>query len=66
MAAATKYVPGVTRDAEKTSAQAAAFEKGVPMAHVVRIPHANHYVFRSNEADVLREMNEFLSKLKRD
>jgi pimeloyl-ACP methyl ester carboxylesterase len=52
------------QDVETTSTQAAAFEKGVPSAKVVRLPHANHYVFRSNEADVLREMNAFLSGLK--
>jgi pimeloyl-ACP methyl ester carboxylesterase len=40
-----------------------AFEAGVPSAQVIRLPNANHYVFRSNEADVLRSMNEFLSKL---
>ncbi|HMH14502.1 MAG TPA: alpha/beta hydrolase [Edaphobacter sp.] len=43
--------------------QAVAFETQVPSAHVVRIPHANHYVFRSNEADVLREMNAFIATL---
>ena len=52
------------QDQERTGLQAAAFEKGVPSARVVRIPHANHYVFRSNEADVLREMNAFLAGLK--
>jgi pimeloyl-ACP methyl ester carboxylesterase len=54
------------RDEAMTGAQATAFEKGVPTAHVVRIPHANHYVFNSNEADVIREMNTFLGTLKRD
>lgn len=44
-------------------AQANAFEKGIPSARVVRLPKANHYVFLSNEADVLREMNTFLSAL---
>jgi hypothetical protein len=29
----------------------------------VRLPRANHYVFLSNEADVLREMNAFLASL---
>ena len=48
------------RDTER---QAVAFERQVPSAHVVRIPHANHYVFRSNEADVLREMNAFIATL---
>ena len=32
----------------------------MPSARLVRLPHANHYVFRLNEADVLREMNAFL------
>jgi hypothetical protein len=36
--------------------QAKAFERGVPSARVVRLTHANHYVFKSNEAGVLREM----------
>jgi hypothetical protein len=31
---------------------------------VVRIPHADHYVFRSNEADVRREIDAFVSGLK--
>jgi len=41
----------------------AAFAQQVPSAHVVRIPHANHYVFRSNEAEVLRQINTFISML---
>jgi non-heme chloroperoxidase len=44
-------------------AQVAAFARQVPSAHVVRIPHATHYVFRSNEADVLREINAFIATL---
>lgn len=51
------------RDIESTGAQAKAFETGLPSAHVVRLAHANHYVFRSNEADVLREMNAFIGSL---
>jgi pimeloyl-ACP methyl ester carboxylesterase len=43
--------------------QIAAFERQVPSAHVVRIPHATHYIFRSNEADMLREMNTFIASL---
>jgi non-heme chloroperoxidase len=45
-------------------AQAKAFESGLPTARVVRIPNANHYVFLSNEADVLREMDAFIGGLK--
>jgi non-heme chloroperoxidase len=44
-------------------AQADAFEKGLPNARVVRLPHASHFVVRSNEADVLREMNAFIDGL---
>ncbi len=42
-----------------------AFEKGLPQAHVVRLPHASHMVFLSNEADVLREMHAFIDRLPR-
>ncbi len=47
-----------------TTRQAKAFEDGVPTAHVVRIPGADHYVYLSNEADVLREMKSFFSTLR--
>ena len=43
--------------------QVKAFEQGVPSARVVRLPGANHYVFLSNEADVLREMRAFIASL---
>jgi pimeloyl-ACP methyl ester carboxylesterase len=56
-------VAAEARDEATTGAQAKAFESGVPSARVVRLPHANHYVFFSNEADVLREMNAFLSSI---
>jgi non-heme chloroperoxidase len=42
-----------------TAKQAKIFEEGVPTAHVVRLPGADHYVYLSNEADVLREMKSF-------
>ena len=51
------------RDTVATDAQAKAFEKGIPSARVVRLPYADHYVFRSNEAEVLREMNSFIATL---
>jgi hypothetical protein len=50
-------------DEAVTGAQAKAFKSGFPSARVVRLPHANHYVFFSNEADVLREMADFLGRL---
>jgi len=43
--------------------QSDAFEKGVPSARVVRLAHASHKIFLSNEADVLREMNAFINGL---
>jgi pimeloyl-ACP methyl ester carboxylesterase len=56
-------VAAEARDEATTGAQAKAFESGVLSARVVRLPHANHYVFFSNEADVLREMSAFLGSL---
>ncbi|HYL78508.1 MAG TPA: alpha/beta hydrolase [Bryobacteraceae bacterium] len=52
------------RDIARVEPLVKAFEKGVPQARVVRMPHANHYVFSSNEADVIREIDEFVSSLK--
>jgi non-heme chloroperoxidase len=71
----TPFDPAVSKDPAKlaafdasdeasTGGQATAFGKGVPSARVVRLAHANHYVFLSNEADVLREMNAFLATLR--
>jgi len=40
-----------------------AFETGIPTAHLVRLAHADHYVFKSNEADVLREIASFAATL---
>jgi non-heme chloroperoxidase len=50
-------------DTTRTEAQAKAFERGVPSARVVRLPHASHNVIQSNEADVLREIKAFLTNL---
>jgi non-heme chloroperoxidase len=51
-------------DLARTGAQAKAFETAVPSARIIRLPHASHFLFVSNEADVLREMNSFLGSLK--
>jgi non-heme chloroperoxidase len=53
----------VADDLSRCTAQADAFAAGVPTAQVIRIPNADHYVFNSNEAEVVREMNDFLAKL---
>ena len=33
-------------------------------ARVVRLPNAGHVIYRTNEADVLREMHAFMAGLK--
>jgi non-heme chloroperoxidase len=48
-----------------TMAQADAFAKGVPTAKVVRIANAGHFVHRTNEAEVLKEIEEFVKSLKK-
>ena len=71
--AVPRRVAPTATDAEKaqsaqfdkaTSAQADAFEKGVPTARVVRVGNAGHYVHLTNEADVLREIDAFIGSLK--
>jgi pimeloyl-ACP methyl ester carboxylesterase len=52
-----------SKDQAETSAQADAFQKGNPQARVVRIPNADHFIFRSNEQEVLREMQAFIAEL---
>lgn len=47
-----------------TESQEKAVENGVPTAHVITLPGADHYVFLSNEADVIREMRVFLTGLR--
>jgi non-heme chloroperoxidase len=43
--------------------QEKAVESGVPTARVVTLPGANHYVFLSNEADLLHAMRDFIGGL---
>lgn len=52
------------RDLAFQGAMAKAFEKGLPSAKVIWIAHADHYVFRSHEADVLREIHAFTAGLR--
>ena len=37
--------------------------RGVPNAHIVMFPNADHYVYLSNEAQEVAKMNAFLDKL---
>jgi pimeloyl-ACP methyl ester carboxylesterase len=50
-------------DTARCTAQAETFAHGVPTARVVRIPNADHYIYRSNEAQVIEEMKKFLITL---
>ncbi len=49
-------------DIQRVGSQADAFERGIPQARVVRIAHASHFIFNSNEQDVLREVRLFLDQ----
>ena len=53
----------IENDKATTSAQADALQAGVPSAHVIRIANADHFIFRSHETEVIREMNAFLAGL---
>ena len=60
--------PEQKADAEQDLAfamqQSNAFQAGVPSARIVRLAYANHFVWRSNETDIIREMNAFMGKFK--
>ena len=50
------HEPREARELETGGARVKAFAAGIESAHVAVLAHANHYVFRSNETDVLQEM----------
>jgi len=54
------------REEMMVGGQAKRFETAHPSARIVRLRHADHYVFLSNEADVLREVTAFLGSLSVD
>jgi pimeloyl-ACP methyl ester carboxylesterase len=60
-AAAAVYTAALTALTER---QAKMVEDGAPAARVLRLPGAHHYIYLSNEADVLREMRSFLDHLR--
>jgi pimeloyl-ACP methyl ester carboxylesterase len=55
--------PNLTALTALVTKQEQAIKDAVPTAHVVELPNANHFVFLSNEADVLREMRRFVAGL---
>jgi non-heme chloroperoxidase len=44
--------------------QVHAFEVQVPQARIIRMENADHYLFQSKEAEMLRDVNEFIEGLK--
>jgi pimeloyl-ACP methyl ester carboxylesterase len=50
-------------DSALTREQAKAVRAAAPSAQVVFLAHANHAIFLSNEAEVLREMRNFIPRL---
>lgn len=53
------------KDRSETSAQADAFSRGNPQAVVVRIPNASHFIFQSNESEVIAALDAFVATLPR-
>ncbi len=51
------------RDKAFAEAYIAVVERDAPQAHIVRIAHANHYVFFSNESEVLSDIHRFIQAL---
>ncbi len=51
------------QDEAWVGAQVSAFAKSLPTARVVRLPHANHFVFQSNEMEVLSEIRAYVNGL---
>ena len=60
LAAAEKVVAQMARIRKY---MADTFRSGVTNSRVIEIPGASHYLFRTNEADVLREMRTFIGSL---
>ena len=60
-AAVTSYTSAL---AGLTERQIRAVKNGVTTTHVVTLPGAHHYVYLSNAADVIREMRDFVGRLK--
>ncbi|HWY66718.1 MAG TPA: alpha/beta hydrolase, partial [Rhizomicrobium sp.] len=57
--------PYMQRIMAADAARAELFEKSAPNAKVIRIANASHYIYRSNQDEVVREMNIFMDELKR-
>jgi hypothetical protein len=56
-----RWPAAVVSETASTELHAKAFQSGVPQAHVVIFPNQNHYVFISDEANVLQLITEVIS-----
>ena len=54
----------IADDKARCTAWADNFRRGVPSARIVMIPNADHYVYLSNEVQVVTEMKAFLASLR--
>jgi pimeloyl-ACP methyl ester carboxylesterase len=52
------------RDSIRVDAKVRRIKRGIPSATIFLVPHANHYVFLSNESDVVREVKAFIAGLR--
>jgi hypothetical protein len=50
---------------QRAARSIALFQRDLPHARLVRVERADHYVFLSNESEVLRHMNAFIATLSR-
>jgi non-heme chloroperoxidase len=55
-----RYKGRPPKEYERETQRLTALEKRLPNARIVRIPFASHFIYRSNEAQVVREMNAFM------
>jgi pimeloyl-ACP methyl ester carboxylesterase len=66
--AGAKTDPAIEAQHEKATAMEGAqldsLEHDIPTAHIVRVPYADHYLWRTNEADAVREIKDFVGKLR--
>ena len=52
------------KDRVRCTEEAQFLRAHVPSAQIVLLPNADHYIYHSNEADVVRAMHAFLAKLR--
>jgi non-heme chloroperoxidase len=58
-----KRTEAEARDRAHTELQIEAIQRQVPAAKIVRVPYASHVIYRSNEAEVLRDIDSFIGSL---